>query len=369
MPSVAELLDGKKVAICAGSGGVGKTTTSAAIAAGLAARGGRVVVLTIDPAKRLADSLGLKELGNEPRQVDRKLLERAGTEVRGELWAMMLDAKATFDELVRKNAPDEDTRDRILENPIYRQLSNALAGSQEYMAMEKLYEIHQEGRYDFLVLDTPPSRNALDFLDAPQRLSRFLDHRLYRILIAPTRGVLKAASAAAQAFVRSVTKVVGGEVFDDAITFFSAFEGMEKGFKERADAVTALLADEGTAFVLVASPRSDTVTEAGFFAEKLAELGLTVRALVVNRMHPRFLVGAASGAAARQRAKTLSGTALGAHYANAADFAEVADAEEAHLADLAAGVAPAPVVRVPMLAADVHDLDGLTVVGGYLFAD
>ena len=161
MTSIAEILDGRKVCICAGSGGVGKTTTSAAIASGLAARGMKVAVLTIDPAKRLADSLGLEELGNEPRQVDPALFTEAGVEMKGELWAMMLDSKATFDELVERNAPDEAARDRILENRIYRQISNALAGSQEYMAMEKLYEIHQSGDYDFLVLDTPPSRNAL----------------------------------------------------------------------------------------------------------------------------------------------------------------------------------------------------------------
>ncbi|MGH2923949.1 MAG: ArsA family ATPase, partial [Solirubrobacterales bacterium] len=166
MANVAEILADRKVCICAGSGGVGKTTTSAAIAAGLAARGGKVAVLTIDPAKRLADSLGLRELENEPRRVDPKLFSKAGVEMEGELWAMMLDAKATFDELVRKHAPDAETRDRILANRIYRQLSNALAGSQEYMAMEKLFEVHQSGEFDFLVLDTPPSRSALDFLDA-----------------------------------------------------------------------------------------------------------------------------------------------------------------------------------------------------------
>src|SRR4029079_7282191 len=172
--------------ICAGSGGVGKTTTSAAIAAGLAAQGQRVGVLTIDPAKRLADSLGLKELGNEPSKVDPSLFSEAGVEIEGELWAMMLDAKATFDELVRKHAPDAETRDRILENRIYRQLSNALAGSQEYMAMEKLYEIHQEGRYDMLVLDTPPSRNALDFLDALKRLSQFIECHIIWVFMRPT---------------------------------------------------------------------------------------------------------------------------------------------------------------------------------------
>ena len=168
MPAVGEILEGKDICICAGSGGVGKTTTSAAIALGMAARGLKVCVLTIDPAKRLADSLGLKELGNEARQVDPELFAAQGVEVEGELWAMMLDAKATFDELVARQAPDEESRDRVLDNRIYQQISNALAGSQEYMAMEKLFELHTEGRFDLLVLDTPPTRNALDFLDAPE---------------------------------------------------------------------------------------------------------------------------------------------------------------------------------------------------------
>ena len=173
---VADLLEGKKVCICAGSGGVGKTTASAAIAAGMAARGKKVAVLTIDPAKRLADSLGLPELGNVERRVD-TALENGGREGGGELWAMMLDAKATFDEVIAKHAPDEETRDRILENRIYKQLSNALAGSKEYMAMERLFELHQEDRYDLLVLDTPPTRDALDFLDAPRRLTQFIEGR------------------------------------------------------------------------------------------------------------------------------------------------------------------------------------------------
>jgi anion-transporting ArsA/GET3 family ATPase len=358
--TLGELVDTASVIICCGSGGVGKTTTAAVIAMEAARRGRRAAVVTIDPARRLANAMGLEGLSNEPSPV-------AG-DWPGELWALMLDTKSTFDALVVTHAADPVQAERILANRFYQNISGALSGTQEYMATEKLYELHHDRAFDLVVVDTPPSRNALDFMDAPQRLSRFLDHRLYRILMAPTRGVLKAASAAAQAFVRSVTRVVGGEVFDDAITFFNAFEGMEKGFKERADAVTALLADEATAFVLVASPRSDTVAEAGFFAAKLAESGLTVRALVVNRMHPRFLAGTAAGAAARRRAETLAGTALGDHYANAADFAEVAEAEEAHLADLAAGVAPAPVVRVPMLAGDVHDLSGLAVVGEYLFA-
>jgi anion-transporting ArsA/GET3 family ATPase len=356
---LTELVDTASVIICCGSGGVGKTTTAAVIAMEAARRGRRAAVVTIDPARRLANAMGLEGLSNEPSQV-------AG-DWPGELWALMLDTKSTFDALVVNNAADAAQAERILTNRFYQNISGALSGTQEYMATEKLYELHHDRDFDLVVVDTPPSRNALDFLDAPARLSRFLDHRLYRILMAPTRGVLKAASAAAQAFVRSVTKVVGGEVFDDAITFFTAFEGMEKGFKERADAVTRLLADQGTAFVLVASPRSDTVAEAGFFADKLAESGLAVRALVVNRMHPHFMTGTAAGAAARERARTLAGTPLAAHYANAADFAQVAEAEEGHLTDLAAGVEPAPVLRVPMLADDVHDLDGLAAVSDYLF--
>jgi anion-transporting ArsA/GET3 family ATPase len=356
---MTELVDTASVIICCGSGGVGKTTTAAVIAMEAARRGRKAAVVTIDPARRLANAMGLEGLSNEPSRVE--------GDWPGELWALMLDTKSTFDALVVTHAADETQAQRILANRFYQNISGALSGTQEYMATEKLYELHHDRDFDLVVVDTPPSRNALDFLDASRRLSRFLDHRLYRILMAPTRGVLKAASAAAQAFVRSVTKVVGGEVFDDAITFFTAFDGMEKGFKQRADAVTALLAEDGTAFVLVASPRSDTVAEAGFFADKLAESGLAVRALVVNRMHPRFVEGAAAGAAARERATTLAGTSIGAHYANLADFVQVADAEEAHLADLAAGVAPAPVVRIPMLAADVHDLAGLAVVSEHLF--
>ena len=187
MPHVGEILEHKDICICAGSGGVGKTTTSAAIAAGMAASGLKVCVLTIDPAKRLADSLGLKELGNEARQVDPALFERHGIEMKGELWAMMLDAKATFDELVARQAPDEEARDRVLDNRIYQQISSALAGSQEYMAMEKLFELHTEGRFDLLVLDTPPTRNALDFLDAPRRLTQFIEGRSLRVFMQPDR--------------------------------------------------------------------------------------------------------------------------------------------------------------------------------------
>ncbi|MBA2281947.1 MAG: AAA family ATPase [Actinomycetota bacterium] len=353
-----DLVDTASVLVCCGSGGVGKTTTAAVIALEAARRGRRAAVVTIDPARRLANAMGLEALSNEPSQVQ--------GDWPGELWALMLDTKRTFDSLVAAHAGDEAQTQRILANRFYQNISGALSGTQEYMATEKLYELHHERDFDLVVVDTPPSRHALDFLDAPRRLTRFLDHRLYRILMAPTRGAMKAVSVAAQAFVRTLTKVVGGEVFDDAITFFTAFDGMEKGFKQRAEAVMGLLADEGTSFVLIASPRRDTVAEADYFASKLAEEGIDVSALVVNRMHPRFGEGLAEAAAAR--AETLAGTPLGDHYANLADFRLAASGEEQHLADLTAKVAPAPVVRVPMLSTDVHDLAGLAAVADHLFA-
>jgi anion-transporting ArsA/GET3 family ATPase len=276
----------------------------------------------------------------------------------------MLDTKSTFDELVVGNASSPEQGERILANRFYRNISGALSGTQEYMAMEKLYELHQRSDFDLVVVDTPPTRNALDFIDAPRRLSRFLDHRLFRMITSPGRGIVKAVNVAAQAFLRTVAKVVGAEVIDDAVAFFQAFEGMEEGFHRRADAVVALLSDDDTAFVLVASPRRDTIEEARYFAEKLGDAHIAVRALIVNRMHPRFGDGLAE--AARGRAETLEGTDLGGLYRNLADFQLVASREEEHLAGLAEAVAPAPVVRVPFLSTDVHDLEGLALLAEHL---
>ena len=354
---LSELVDKASIIVTAGSGGVGKTTTAAVLALEGARRGRKSVVVTIDPAKRLADALGLAGLSNTPSKIE--------GDWPGELWALMLDTKSTFDELVMKQSGTEAQANRILGNRFYKNISGALSGTQEYMAMEKLYELHEESDFDLVVVDTPPTRHALDFLDAPRRLTRFLDHRFYRILMAPTRGLMKAANVAAQAFVRTLSRVVGAEVIDDAITFFTAFQGMEEGFKSRANVVFDLLASPSTAFVLVASPRRDTVEEADFFAARLAESDIAVRALVVNRMHPTF--GDGRPEATRERAKTLAGTELGALYANLTDFQLVASREEEHLAGLAERVAPAPVIKVPFLDTDVHDLDGLTLVGAYLF--
>jgi anion-transporting ArsA/GET3 family ATPase len=369
----------RQIVVCCGSGGVGKTTTAAALALEAARRGRRACVVTIDPAKRLADALGLEELTNTPGRIE--------GDWPGELWALMLDTKSTFDELVVRYSDDPVQAQRILENRLYRNISGALSGTQEYMAMEKLYELHEEGRFDIVVVDTPPTRNALDFLDAPRRLTRFLDNRVFRLLMTPTRAYLRAVSVATQAFLRTVSKVVGGEVVADAVAFFQAFEGMEAGFRERAQHVLSLLSDPRTAFVLVASPRRDAVDEALYFAERLHESDIEVEALVVNRLYPRFggsgsgPAGAVAGGAvaggsaaggsaaeARSRATSLAGTPLAGLYANLADFREVAEREEAHFAALAERVAPAPIARVPFLAADVHDVAGLGRVGEYLFA-
>jgi anion-transporting ArsA/GET3 family ATPase len=257
--SVEDLIERKEIVICAGSGGVGKTTTSAAIAAGMAARGKRVAVLTIDPARRLANSLGLPEMGNQEHQVDPALLAAAGLGGGGELWAMTLDAKQTFDDLVGRNAPDAKTRDAVLANPIYRELSKAVAGSQEYMAMEKLHELHQEGRYDLLVLDTPPTRNALDFLDAPERLSRFIDSRSLQLFRASGRLGLGLVGRGTGVMFSVLQRATGVDLLSDLADFFNAFGDMSEGFRERARRVEALIGDSRSTFLLVTSPRAAAI--------------------------------------------------------------------------------------------------------------
>ncbi|HEX3620757.1 MAG TPA: ArsA family ATPase [Acidimicrobiales bacterium] len=340
--------------MCCGPGGVGKTTVAAAMAVEGAYSGRRVVVVTIDPARRLADALGLDSLTNTPKRVE--------GDWPGELWALMLDPRATFDGLVARYAPDPDQAETILANRFYRNIAGALSGTQEYMAMEKLYELHGDERFDLVVVDTPPTRNALDFVDAPRRLTRFLDNRLFRLLMLPARTGLRAVNVATHAFLRTVGKVVGSEVVSDAVTFFQAFEGMEDGFRQRAARVQELLAEPATAFVLVASPRRDATRETEFFAEKLNEAGIAVQALVVNRMHPRF-----SPMPAPPAAGVGAGTTLATLFRNMAELSRMADGEEAHVASLAARLA-APAVRVPELETDVHDLTGLSRVAAYVFA-
>ncbi len=287
MTDLGVLTSSRSIVVCCGTGGVGKTTTAATVALEGARQGRRAVVVTIDPAKRLADALGAAgSLSNTPSRID--------GDWPGELWAVMLDTKSTFDELVHRYSADPEQAARILANRFYRNMSTALSGTQEYMAAEKLYELHDDLHFDLVVVDTPPTHNALDFLDAPGRLTRFLDHRLYRVLMAPTRAYLRAVNAAARTVLRSMTKVVGAEVISDAIAFFQAFDGMEAGFRERAGRVLELLGAADTAYVLVAAPRADAVEEAMYFAKRLADSGMSVAALVVNRVHPTFGSGTAA---------------------------------------------------------------------------
>jgi anion-transporting ArsA/GET3 family ATPase len=352
---LSKLAAERQIIICAGPGGVGKTTMAAAIAVHGARLGRRACVVTIDPAKRLADALGLEELSNEAHRVE------GDWGPGGELWALMLDTKTTFDDVVARNAGSAQQAQAILDNRLYRNISSALGGTQEYMAMEKLYELHHAGRFDVVVVDTPPTRRALDFLDAPGRLMRFLNNRIFRLLMMPTRASLRVLGVATQMLLRTISKVVGGAMVADAVAFFTAFEGMEQGFRDRAAKVEELLVDAGTAFVVVASPRRDAVEEALYFTDRLRESSGRVEALVVNRMFPCFGPAPAS-------LDGVSG-AVTALAANLSELDQVASREELHVTALTDRLPGAPVIRVPFLADDVHDLAGLIEVGRWLFDD
>jgi anion-transporting ArsA/GET3 family ATPase len=281
MTSVIEALEGRDVVVVCGAGGVGKTTIAASLGVGLAERGARVCVVTVDPARRLAGALGLGSGGDEPVAVD--------GDFDGELYAVQLHAASTFDALVDRHAASDLQAAAIKKSPLYRSLATALGGTQEYMAMERLYELHDAASYDVVVVDTPPTRSALELLDAPDRLLRFLSHRVVRALLTPTRLSLRAASAATGSLLKVISAVVGGELVDDAVAFFRAFAGMQEGFAQRAAEVQRLLAAASTAFVLVTAPNLDAVEEASWFAEHLLTRGISPCAAVVNRCHPRFV--------------------------------------------------------------------------------
>ncbi len=363
-PTIGDVVRHRSIVICCGSGGVGKTTTSAAIALEAARLGRAACVVTIDPARRLANSLGVDELSNRPTRIE--------GDWPGELHALMLDPKGTFDDLITRYSDSEAQADDIRVNRIYRNLTGTLSGTQEYMAMEKLHELVEEGGFDVVVVDTPPSRNALDFLDAPRRLTHFLENRIFQALMAPTRVGLRFMGVAAQALLRTISKVAGADIVHDAVAFFQAFEGMEEGFRLRAARVRELLVQPGTAFVLVASPRPDSVDEAVHFAGKLEESGMKATALIMNRVQPRFasddeLARLAPYGDRTSRPDDPAAVALAELVENLAGYTMASDREESAYAELVAQVAPAPVYRVPLLNTDVHDLDGLGHVADLLF--
>jgi anion-transporting ArsA/GET3 family ATPase len=364
--ALAARLQGRSVVVCAGSGGVGKTTTSAAIAMGLAAQGLRVAVVTIDPARRLANALGLDELGNEPERVDGARFTGHGIELDGELWAMMLDPKRTLDELIESLATSEAQREQILTNRIYQQLSSAVAGSQEFSAVAKLYDLHRSGRFDVLVLDTPPSRNALDFLDAPDRLTGFFEGRALRVLLAPTGLAAKVVGRGTGVVFAVLRRLTGVDLLDDLSVFFRALGGIIERFRERAEGVKALLADPATVFLVIASPEHEPVEEAIFFSERLGEAGMALGGLVVNRV--RVLQGPDADAD-QDALRAALGDTLAAKVTRAWDEERVlARRDAASIAHLLERTGQPEAVVVPQLPGDVHDVDGLVAVHAHLFA-
>jgi anion-transporting ArsA/GET3 family ATPase len=366
---VDELIDdpATRIIVCCGSGGVGKTTTAAALALRAAERGRKAVVLTIDPARRLAQSMGLSELDNVPRAVQ-------GTD--GRLDAMMLDMKRTFDEVVEAHASPERAQ-QILTNPFYIALSSSFAGTQEYMAMEKLSQLSADaaatGRWDLIVVDTPPSRSALDFLDAPARLSSLLDGRFIKLMLAPARGPARFFSAGFGLVTAALNKILGSQVLRDVQTFIAAFDTLFGGFRARAEKTYQLLRQEGTSFVVVAAPEPDALREAAYFVERLSQEGMPLAGMVINRMTTPAdgLSGHEAGLAADRLLEAapepgddaaLVGAVLAVHAAHT----QRCEREQRLVRRFRSSHADVATVSVPALAGDVHDLTTLRQIGALL---
>jgi anion-transporting ArsA/GET3 family ATPase len=361
---VDALLGSARIIVCCGSGGVGKTTTAAAIGLRAAERGRHVVVLTVDPARRLAQSMGLSSLDNTPRPV-----AGVATEAGGSLHAMMLDMKRTFDEIVEQHA-DPDRAAQILANPFYQSLSSSFAGTQEYMAMEKLGQLRRAQEWDLIVVDTPPSRSALDFLDAPQRLSRFLDGKLLRLLTAPAkvggRAYLRVLNAGFGMVTGVLSKILGAQVLRDVQTFVTALDTMFGGFRERADYTYQLLRTPGTSFMVVAAPEPDALREASYFVERLASERMPLAGLLLNRVQsaPAARLSAARSQAAAETLQAtgshpLAVTALRLH----AERMQQVSAQQRLAEHFTAAHPLVPIAEIPAQAQDVHDLEGLRAIG------
>jgi anion-transporting ArsA/GET3 family ATPase len=370
---LGERLKGTRVCICLGAGGVGKTTTSAALALGLAARGQKVAVVTIDPARRLAASLGLRELSGEPRLIDPALLVAHGVDrseigQRGELWAMMLDTKRTFDEIVTRLAPDKRSREEILSNRIYQELSSAVAGSQELSAIAKLYELHHERDFDVIVVDTPPSRNALDFLDAPTNLLHFLEGRALKVFLAPGGLTARLLGRSTSLVFSIFARVTGVDMLGELSTFFRSLSGVIDGFGERTRGVALLLRDPATSFLIVTSPEPEPAREAIFLADRLAAAGMSRDGLIVNRVNLNGLCGHSL-----EEVQTLLTPELGERLAvrvahNLADFDVLVQRDRETVARLSRTLEDPDPIIVPQLDQDVQDLAGLARIIEHLFA-
>jgi anion-transporting ArsA/GET3 family ATPase len=370
------LLAAKEIVICCGSGGVGKTTTAASAAAMAATSlGGKVLVLTVDPARRLANALGLEGLGNVEKQVPAEAFKQAGVDLRGELWAAMLDTKQSWDALVLRHAPDEYTARRILENPLYQNVSGRFVQSHEYIAMERLYEIHSTGTYDLIVVDTPPTRNAIDFLEAPERMADFFSSRLLRWLTVPARS--RVMNFATRPFYQMADRILGSQFLEDIAEFFLLFQTMYKGFVERAEAVTRLLHDRRTTFLVVTTLEAAPLHEAEFFVSALTSEKYHLGALVLNKVLPSYLLDPdAARVAERFRAEAprlaerlgpdagdppLVARVLKEIGESFCNFAVVAKREAEQRAELAS--VPDVVATVPYFETDIYDLEGLLQLG------
>ncbi|MET3961649.1 anion-transporting ArsA/GET3 family ATPase [Marmoricola sp. OAE513] len=362
----------QRIIVCCGAGGVGKTTTAAAVALRAAEQGRKVVVLTIDPARRLAQSMGIEALDNTPRPVP-------GVQGSGSLDAMMLDMKRTFDEVVENQASPEKAQ-QILNNPFYIAVSSSFAGTQEYMAMEKLGQLDKDarasGRWDLIVVDTPPSRSALDFLDAPERLSSFLDGKFMKLLLAPAKGPAKLMTAGFGLVTKAVTTIIGGQVLTDMQAFVSAFDTLFGGFRQRAQRTFELLQAPGTAFLVVAAPEPDALREAAYFVERLSAEKMPLAGLVVNRAstEPEGNLTAAGAMAAHEKLREMAGatedddtTRMAAGLLRLYSDRKVIVEREARLRTRFATAHPrVRTVVLPALSSDVHDLDGLRRIGSLL---
>jgi anion-transporting ArsA/GET3 family ATPase len=363
---LTERLADQAVTLCLGSGGVGKTTSAAALALAMAGRGERVVVLTIDPARRLADALGQGgSLANEPVQVTLPAKLEPSRGRLGEVWAAMLDPGETFESIIMAEADDDARAERILNNRLFKNLVTSLSGTNEYMAAERLHQLHHDDRFDRVIIDTPPSRHAFDFLDSPGRITRFIDHRLYRSVFAAKPRLLRPLNAGTQIIMRLLAKLVGSTLVDDVVAFFSDFEGLDDGFHRRADEIERLLTGQGTGYVLVTAPRADRLREARWILDNLGRRGRGLDGVIVNRMAP-----VDTEVATEQLLELPPGPLR----ENLSDLLAMADAEAALIADLRTDAAsqlgqPEGSITVTTLAEQqrpVSDLDGLADLAGLL---
>ena len=360
MTQLRAITEQSQVIVTCGTGGVGKTSVAAALGVVAAQQGRRVVVVTIDPARRLLDAIGLEDnTGNEIQQVPLDSV--------GELWVTMLDVRETFDSLVRDTSPTVERANEVMQNSFYRSLSKSLSGTRDYMAAERLYNLHNDPRFDLVIVDTPPSRNALDFLESPERLARFLKHPIVRFLVAPSRGGFRIANAAMQPVLKAISGIVGGDALTGAAAFLRAFDGMETEFSRRALAVAATLRSDATHFVIVTAPSTDALTEADHFVSELSRLRISLQHVVANRMPPTF--GALTAAEEKEQARVTTGDLSTVHSLIAGLCEDAENAKTGIGAFLERTQVLFPQLNITYaneMPADIHDMESIAILASQL---